>query len=87
MVIGIVTVALWVLMARANRAGKSWARVVATVLGIVAILIGLLGMLQVELIGLVLNLALIVLAAWILVLLYRRESTEYYNAVSQRPRY
>jgi hypothetical protein len=56
-------------------------------LGAIAILVGLLGMLQVDLIGLVMNLALVVLAVWILVLLYRRESTEYYNAMSQQPRY
>jgi hypothetical protein len=86
-VVGLITVGLWILMARANRSGKSWARVVATILGGIAILVGLLGMLQVEAIGLVMNLALVVLAVWILVLLYRRESSQYYSAVSQQPRY
>jgi heme A synthase len=86
-VVGLITTGLWVLMARTNRDGKSWARVLATILGAIAILVGLLGMLQVDLIGLVMNLALVVLAVWILVLLYRRESTEYYNAMSQQPRY
>jgi hypothetical protein len=33
------------------------------------------------------NLALVVLSVSILVLLYRRESTEYYNAMSPQPRY
>lgn len=86
-VVGLITVGLWVLMARTNRDGKSWARVIATILGAIAILVGLLGMLQVDLIGLVMNLALVVLSVWILVLLYRRESTEYYNAMSRQPRY
>jgi hypothetical protein len=84
-VFGLITVVLWIVMARTNRAGKSWARVVATILGVLAILIGLVGLLQVDVIGLVMNLALMVLAGWIIVLLYRRESSEYYNAVS-RPR-
>ncbi len=86
-VVGLITVGLWILMARTNRNGRSWARVVATILGAIAILVGLLGLLQVDAIGLVMNLALIVLAVWILVLLYRRESSEYYSAVSQPPRY
>jgi hypothetical protein len=86
-VVGLVTTGLWILMARTNRDGKSWARVLATILGAIAILIGLLGMLQVDLIGLVMNLALVVLSAWILVLLYRRESTEFYNARSRQPQY
>ncbi|HEX6337308.1 MAG TPA: hypothetical protein VFZ85_10160 [Jiangellaceae bacterium] len=86
-VVGLITVGLWVLMARTNRDGKSWARVIATILGAIAVLVGLLGMLQVDLIGLVMNLALVVLSVWILVLLYRRESTEYYNAMSRQPRY
>lgn len=86
-VVGLITTGLWILMARTNRDGKSWARVLATILGVIAILIGLLGMLQGDLIGLVMNLALVVLSAWILVLLYRRESTEYYNARSRQPQY
>jgi hypothetical protein len=86
-VIGLIAAGLWILMARTNRDGKAWARVVATILGGIGILVGLLGMLQADAIGLIMNLALVVLAVWILVLLYRRESTDYYNAVSQRPRY
>jgi uncharacterized iron-regulated membrane protein len=74
-------------MARTNRDGKSWARVFATVLGAIAILAGMLGMLQADLINMVMNLALVVLSVSILVLLYRRESTEYYNAMSPQPRY
>jgi hypothetical protein len=86
-VIGLFAVGLWILMARTNRDGKAWARVVATILGALGILIGLLGLLRADSIGLIMNLALVVLAGWILVLLYRRESSDYYNAVSQRPRY
>ncbi|HEX6234480.1 MAG TPA: hypothetical protein VFZ63_15240 [Jiangellaceae bacterium] len=87
--IGLITVGLWILMARTNRDGKTWARVVATVLGAIGILGGLRGMLQADdSIGLlIINLTLVVLAVWIIVLLYRRESSDYYNAVSQRPRY
>ena len=85
-VVGLVVVGLWVLMARTNRGGRSWARVFATVLGVIAIPVGLLTMLQSP-IDLVMGLALVALSIWILVLLYRRESTEYYNAVSRQPRY
>ncbi len=86
-VLGLITIGLWILMARANRAGKSWARIVATMLGGLAILSGLLGTLRAEAVPLVLDLVLIALSASILVLLYRRESSEYYDAVSRRSRY
>jgi hypothetical protein len=93
--IGIVTtvvfvgaaVGLWVWMAQKNKQGRSWARVVATVLGGLNIVFTLFSLSSSTGIGTVFNLAGIVLAGVILWMLYRPESTAYYNAVkaSQRP--
>lgn len=91
--LGVLTIALWLWMAFANRRGHAWARIVATVLGVIAILftlfttLSVLGVGQGLNISVLLNVALIALAAAILFLLYRPDSNEYYNAVSRQPRY
>jgi hypothetical protein len=77
LLVGLVTVGLWIWMAKANRAGQSWARITATVL------FGL------NTLNLDINradpllLLLISLLAWLvglgaLVLLWRRKSREYF---------
>lgn len=86
--VSLIAVALWLWMASANKKGKSWARVLATVLGglnIVFTLISLFGSGAGGL-GVVVNLISIALAAVILWLLYRPESGQYYTAVTRMTR-
>ncbi|MBB5788091.1 hypothetical protein [Jiangella mangrovi] len=86
-VVGLIGVALWLWMASANKAGKSWARVVATVLGGLNILFTVLSLgTGGGGIGLVVNLVSIALAGYILYLLYRPESSAYYAARSGKQR-
>jgi hypothetical protein len=82
-IIGLISVGLWIWMAVMNRKGRSWARIVATVLGGLNIVLTLIGLLtQNTGIGTVVNLITIALAAAILWLLYRPESSAYYAAMS-----
>jgi len=78
----LIGVALWLWMAHENGAGKLWARTVATVLGVLNIVLTLIRMgantTGVNILGLV----YIALAVAILVLLYRPDSTAYYRAKS-----
>lgn len=86
-VVGLIGVALWLWMASANKAGKSWARVVATVLGGLNILFTLLSLSTGGGgIALIFNLASIALAGYILYLLYRPESSAYYAVRSNKQR-
>ncbi len=81
MVAGLIGVGLWVWMAVKNGQGRSWARVVATVLGalnIVFTLFGLAGGTATP-VTLVSSLVSLVLAGVILYLLYRPESTRFYD--------
>lgn len=80
-VAGLIGVGLWVWMAVKNGQGRSWARVVATVLGglnIVFTLINLAGGTATPL-TVVSGLVSLVLAGVILYLLYRPESTRFYD--------
>jgi hypothetical protein len=80
-VAGLIGVGLWVWMAVKNGQGRSWARVVATVLGalnIVFTLFGLAGDTATSL-TIVSSLVSLALAAVILFLLYRPESTRFYD--------
>jgi hypothetical protein len=76
----LIGVALWLCMAHENGAGKMWARTVATVLGVLNIVLTLIRMgantTGVNIFGLV----YIALAVAILVLLYRPDSTAFYRA-------
>ena len=83
---GVIAVGLWLWMAWKNGQGRSWARIVATVFGALnliftAVSFGSPGMTAVSLGFGAINL---VLAAVIIVLLWQKPSTAYYNAVSQR---
>lgn len=78
----VVAVVLWVWMAWANNRGRSWARVVATILGVLGILFMLLNLTAGGL-NTVIALVWILLAGSILFLLYRSETSEYYAAVSR----
>ena len=85
---GALSVLLWLWMAWKNGQGRSWARVVATVLGGLNLLFTLLATTRpaVEPVSLVFSLINLVLAIVILVLLWRKESSEFYSARS-RPQY
>jgi len=86
-VVGLLAVGLWILMARANGAGRSWARIVASVL---------FGLNSLDLVsGLVRPHASVALALGILVWLiglgaivslWQRESSAYFQAMSAGPR-
>jgi hypothetical protein len=83
-VFGLIGVGLWIWMAVTNGQGKAWARVVATGLGGLNIVGTLLNLTQPGTTALSTVLALVglVLAAVILFLLYRPESSRYYEAKS-----
>lgn len=81
-VVGLIGVGLWLWMAAANKAGRSWARVVATVFGGLNILFTLYGLTTGVTPGSIANLVSVVLAVVILVLLWRPASSEYYRARS-----
>jgi hypothetical protein len=87
-VIGLVSVGLWLWMASANGKGRSWARIVATVLAALSVLSLLSSVAQGQLttLNLLVSLVSIVLAIAIVVLLWRKESTAYYDAVKARQR-
>jgi hypothetical protein len=83
-IIGLIGVLLWVWMAETNRRGKSWARIVATVLGGLNILLTLIGLTTRQYSGIVLVFSVVsaALAVVILYLLYRPDSNAYFEAVS-----
>lgn len=85
-IIGLMAVGLWIWMALANRRGRNWARIVATILGALNIAFTLFGLSQATGLGVIIQVITIALAAAIIFLLYRPESSAYYNAVSTQPR-
>jgi len=84
-VVGVITAALWVLLAIMNRRGKPWARVVATVLGVVNVLVNLYAILEEAggrpSISLVSGVVSLLLAAVVIFLLWRPESSRWYEAM------
>ncbi len=81
---GLIGVGLWLWMAWKNGQGRAWARTVATILGAINVVFTLLGFAggQSEPFTLVLSVVNLALAAVILVLLWKKESTTFYDAVS-----
>jgi hypothetical protein len=82
-VIGLISIGLWVWMALMNKAGKSWARIVATVLFGLDTLFLLLGLARA---GAAAS-SLVSVLIWLIglgavILLWRRDSTEYITAQS-----
>jgi hypothetical protein len=84
-VVGLVGVGLWIWMAVTNGHGYSWARVVATVFGCLNVGFTLLGLGRPEATGLsnAIGLFGVALAIVILVLLWRPESSRYYEIKSR----
>jgi hypothetical protein len=86
-VIGLIGAGIWLWMASANGQGKRWARTVATVLGglnVLFTLLGLAGMNSSTGPSNVIGVVSAVLAAVILYLLWRPESTRFYDTNSPR---
>jgi hypothetical protein len=81
-VIGLISVGLWLWMARANGRGEAWARIVATVLFGLNIVLTAYNLAQTTGFGVVINITAIALSAAILWLLYRKDSTAYYASAS-----
>ncbi len=86
-VIGLISVGLWVLMAVMNRKGKSWARITATVLGGLSILATLAAITGTVGAGTTLTLLLsvisLVLAGVIVYLLWQRSASEWFDAMNR----
>lgn len=84
-VLGIIGVLLWVLMAWANGRGKSWARIVATVLGGLYVLSFASSLVQGQLTtaSLIVSVLLLAVDVATLILLWRSESSDFYRASSQ----
>lgn len=86
-VTGLLGAALWLWMAWANGKGRSWARIVATILFAFSVLSLLGSLIQTSpAASRLVSVVEVLLGAYIIFLLYRRESSEYYRARSA-PRY
>lgn len=83
--LGVLGALVWVWMAWKNGQGRAWARIVATVLGGLNVLFTLIGFAggQSEPLTLVLSVVNLALAVAILVNLWKKESTAFYEAVSR----
>ena len=84
-VMGLIAVGLWLWMAWKNGQGRSWARIVATVFAGLNVLFSLGSFTQPGMTGItaVFSVINIVLAIVILVLLWKKESTAFYESVTQ----
>lgn len=84
-VLGAVGVLLWLWMAWKNGQGRSWARVVATVVGALSMVFTLLSLLtaSAEPIAVVFSAITLVLAVVILALLWRKDASDFYAARSR----
>jgi len=83
-IFGLIGAGLWLWMASANGKGKKWARVVATVFFVLSLLSILSNVAQGKTPGLslVLGLVTVVLGAYVIFLLYKKESTAFYDGMS-----
>lgn len=83
-IVAIIAIAIWLWMAWKNSQGRSWARIVATVLAGLNILSFLANLAQNQQTGgtTVLSVISVLLAIGILILLWRPESSAYYRSVS-----
>jgi hypothetical protein len=84
--IGLIAFGMWLWMAQTNLSGLRWARIVATVLFGLNVIVTFYGMTQTTGFGIVVSIVSICLAGAILWLLYRQESTAYFVARSDGAR-
>jgi hypothetical protein len=81
--IGLVSIGLWIWMATMNKAGKSWARIVATVFFGLDTLFLLLGVARAgAAAGTLVSVLTWLIGLGAIVMLWRRESSEYFTARS-----
>jgi hypothetical protein len=84
--IGVISIALWVWMALTNQAGKSWARIVDTVLFGLNTLFLLLGVARAgAAAGTLVSILIWLIGLGAVILLWRKDSSEYYAAQSAPP--
>ena len=84
--IGLISIALWVWMALTNQAGKSWARIVATVLFGLNTLFLLLGVARAgAAAGTLVSILIWLIGLGAVILLWRKDSSQYYAAQSAPP--
>ena len=82
-VIGVIGIALWVWMALMNKAGKAWARIVATVLFGLDTLFLLLGVARAgAAAGTLVSILTWLIGLGAVIFLWRRDSSEYFTASS-----
>lgn len=83
---GLIGIALWLWMASANGKGKKWARIVATVLGVINVLFFLYGVTAgtSPILSLLVGAASVLVGIAALVFMYRSDATQFYNANSAR---
>jgi hypothetical protein len=84
---GLLGVGLWIWMAIMNGQGKSWARVTGTVFAGINLfsLLTNLAMGRTPPLAFAINVTSAVLAVVILILMYQRDASAYYDAMSRRP--
>jgi hypothetical protein len=81
--IGLISIGLWVWMALMSKAGKSWARIVATVLFGLDTLFLLLGLARAgAAAGTLVSIVTWLIGLGAVIFLWRRDSSEYFTAVS-----
>lgn len=89
LVTAVITALVWFLLGFFNGKGKGWARIVATILGVLNVVMTLIGFLGMSMmpgaaaggtLNLVMSILSAVLAAVIVFLLWKKESTAYFKA-------
>ncbi len=85
-VAGLIGIALWLWMASANGQGKKWARIVATILGVINLLFFLFGLTAgtQPILSLLVGAASVIVGVAAIVFMYRQDATQFYNAQSSR---
>jgi hypothetical protein len=84
--IGVISIGLWVWMALMNKAGRSWARIVATVLFGLDTLFLLLGVAQAgAAAGTLVSILTWLIGLGAVIYLWRRDASEYFTARSTSP--
>ncbi|MDQ3306895.1 MAG: hypothetical protein M3499_00800 [Actinomycetota bacterium] len=83
-VAGLIGIALWLWMASANGQGKKWARIVATILAVINVLLFLYGVTAgtSPILSLLVAVASVLVGIAAVVLIYRQDATQFYNAQS-----